>query len=180
MFPTVRSDALLFARPSVESAEGCGGSKAGVANRIQTCTHASEKAIINQARIVRLPAHVYDDLRHLRRVSRELESGLGRRPTPRELSEQMGMPARKIRRLMQWEKRTVLSLDMVVGDDENSEFGDSVPDQNTPPVEEVLTDRQLRECIRDRIKRSSYRIYDEYRNATRKENKSQRPKRRRR
>ena len=107
------------------------------------------RAIANQSRTVRLPVHVGSDLTRLRRASRELESRLRRRPTPEELAGHMGMTVRKVRRLMQWEQRKVLSLQMPVGSEGESELGDLIEDQDTPSMDEIVDHGQLREEVQD-------------------------------
>lgn len=106
------------------------------------------RAIASQSRTVRLPVHVSSALTRLRRASRELESRLKRRPTPEELAGHMGMNVRKVRRLMQWEQRKVLSLQMPVGSEGESELGDLIDDRDTPSMEEIVAHRQLREKVR--------------------------------
>ena len=106
------------------------------------------RAIANQVRLVRLPVYVSEDLRRLRRARNELSSALERRPTPGEVAEKMGVPLRKVRRLGRWEQG-VLSLNSSVGDEGESELADLVPDRDTPPMEETVAHRQLRERVQD-------------------------------
>lgn len=108
------------------------------------------RAITNEGRTVRLPAHVADRLRNMRRASRVLESRLGREPTIAELAEQMGVQAHMVRRLQRWQRR-VLSLNMPVGDEGESELADFVEDQQAPALEELLHDQQLRERLRELV-----------------------------
>ena len=110
------------------------------------------RAISNQSRTVRLPVHVSTDLAHMRRARQELESRLKRRPTPEELAEHMGMSLRKVRRLKQWEQRKVVSLQTPVGSEGESELGEFVEDEDTPPMEEIVAHGQLREKVQDIVK----------------------------
>ena len=106
------------------------------------------RAIANQVRLVRLPVYVSEDLRRLRRARNELSSALERRPTPGEVAEKMGVPLRKVRRLGRWEQG-VLSLNSSVGDGQESELADLVPDRDAPPMEETVAHHQLRERVQD-------------------------------
>ena len=106
------------------------------------------RAIENQARTVRLPVHVSTGLHHLRRVSDGLESRLQRRPTRLETAEQMGISLRKVRRLLQWQRK-VVSLNAPVGDQEGSELADLVQDEDVPLIEEALAQRQLWDSVHD-------------------------------
>ena len=105
------------------------------------------RAIENQGRTVRLPVHVSTELQRLRRASDKLESRLQRRPTREEMAEQMGVPLRKVRRLLQWQHK-VVSLSTPVGD-EDSELADLVQDEDVPPIEEAFAHRQLAESVHD-------------------------------
>jgi RNA polymerase primary sigma factor len=106
------------------------------------------RAIANQARTVRLPAHVSEKLSRLWRTRERLASQLHRRPTDQELAEQMGVSPREVRRLIRSE-RDVLSLNTPVGEDGDSELGDFVPDQDTPTMEETFAHHELQEKVQD-------------------------------
>jgi RNA polymerase primary sigma factor len=107
------------------------------------------RAITNKGHLVRFPAHVRAELHQLRQASKKLESRFERRPTPQELSEQLGMRLVKIRRLLQLQQRRVLSLQMPVGDEGDSELGDLIPDPNTPSMEDIYAEHHLRQSVRD-------------------------------
>lgn len=111
---------------------------------------AIRRAITNKGRTVRLPAHVADKLRIMRRASRVLESRLSREPTVGELAKQMGVQVRSVRRLQRWQRR-VLSLNMPVGEEGESELADFVEDRQAPSLEELLHDQQLREQVRELV-----------------------------
>jgi RNA polymerase primary sigma factor len=111
---------------------------------------AIQRAVTNKGRTVRLPAHVADQLRVMRRASRSLESRLSREPTVRELAKQMGIRARAVRRLQRWQRR-VLSLNMPVGEEGDSELADFVEDRQAPSLEELLHDQQLRDQVRELV-----------------------------
>jgi RNA polymerase primary sigma factor len=111
---------------------------------------AIHRAITNKGRTVRLPAHIADKLRALRHTSGALEARLGRRPTTRELADEMGVRVHSIRRLQRWRRR-VLSLNMPVGDEGESELADFVEDPQAPSLEEMLHDQQLREHVRELV-----------------------------
>jgi len=86
---------------------------------------AISRAIANQARSIRLPAHVVDTLGRLVRARDALVRQLGREPTCSEIAAESAMPEAKVRRLMPWIHRTV-SLDAPVGDRENGSLADLV------------------------------------------------------
>lgn len=109
---------------------------------------AVHQAVVNQARLIRLPIGMNSELYRLRKASDALESRLNRRPTPQELAEQMDASARRIRRLLRWNRR-VLSLEMPIGDPEGHTLADVIPDRDTPPLEETIARQQLRDSLHD-------------------------------
>jgi RNA polymerase primary sigma factor len=108
------------------------------------------RAITNKGRTVRLPAHIAGKLRALRRAGGTLESRLSRRPTAHELAEEMGVRVLTIRRLQRWQRR-VLSLNMPVGEEGDSELADIVQDRQAPSLEEMVHNQQLREQVRNLV-----------------------------
>ena len=109
---------------------------------------AVNRAVTNQARLIRLPAGMNSELYRLQRTNDDLASRLGRQPTLQELAEQMDASTKRIRQLLRW-KPGVLSLEMPLGDPEGRTLADVVPDQDTPPLEETVARRQLRESLRN-------------------------------
>jgi len=111
---------------------------------------AVSRSIENQSRTVRLPVHVSTQLHHLRRASSKLASRLERQPTRQEMADQMGIPLRRIRRLLQWQHK-IVSLNTPVGDQQDSELADLIQDEDVPLIEETLAHRQMRERVRDMV-----------------------------
>lgn len=86
---------------------------------------AISRAIANQARSIRLPAHVVDTLGRLVRAREMLRRQLGREPTSGEIAAETALPEPKVRRLLPWIHHTV-SLDAPIGDRENGCLADLV------------------------------------------------------
>lgn len=93
------------------------------------------RSIADQGRTIRIPVHMIDRIRELYKVSHSLEQKLGRKPLVDEISREMQVDIRKV----QWMMRVSmlpLSLESPVGDEEDSELGMFVEDEDTPsPVE---------------------------------------------
>ena len=115
---------------------------------IQQCIR---RAITDKGRLVRFPAHVRAELHQLRQASKALETRFERRPTPQELSEQLDMHPAKVRRLRRLQQRRVLSLQMPVGEEGDSELGDLIPDPKTPSMEDIDAESYLRQSVRDAV-----------------------------
>jgi RNA polymerase primary sigma factor len=105
---------------------------------------AAGRAASKQARGIRLPLGMSEEVRRLRRARASLESRLERQPTLQELAQQMEASVHRIRQLTKWDQE-ILSLDMPVGDRENSALSDLIPDRETPLVEGIVALHLLQE-----------------------------------
>jgi RNA polymerase primary sigma factor len=81
---------------------------------------AVSRAVVNQGRMIRVPAHRMPEIRALLRASVELRQELGREPTLDELSTTMRMRVRKVKLLLEAARPSV-SLDEPVGGDEGGD-----------------------------------------------------------
>ncbi|MEI7633462.1 MAG: RNA polymerase sigma factor RpoD [bacterium] len=88
---------------------------------------AVTRAIADQARTIRIPVHMIETINKLSRTSRYLVQELGREPTPDEIATKMGLPVDKIRRVFKIAQQPI-SLEMPVGEDGDSTFGDFIND----------------------------------------------------
>jgi RNA polymerase primary sigma factor len=91
---------------------------------------AVTRAIADQARTVRLPAHVVDSLYRLRRAESSLSVELGRDATEEELAQRLGKGPEEARRLREV-GQTISSINARLGDEEGSEVGDLLPDERS-------------------------------------------------
>ena len=89
-----------------------------------------KRALANQSKTIRLPVHLVDKIARMRRVSMELEELLGRAPTDEEIAHEMEMSVNKVAHLKSVSVRPA-SLDAPVGDDDGTEFGDLIGDENS-------------------------------------------------
>ena len=110
------------------------------------------RAIDNKGRIIRLPAHIQGKLNQLYHAQQELEQKSGRPPTVAELSAHMEMPLEKVRKLIR-NRRRVQSLHRPLGDEQDSELGDLIPDEEAQApsehVNEVLLTRDVAAALND-------------------------------
>jgi RNA polymerase primary sigma factor len=89
-----------------------------------------------------------DRIRHLYRISHEMEQSLGRPPTSQELAERMEAAPKKIQWLLKvsW---IPLSLESPVGDEDDSELGMFIEDKATPTPSESVYENMLRERVNE-------------------------------
>jgi RNA polymerase sigma factor (RpoD-like family) len=96
------------------------------------------RAIANQARTIRLPVHMVDKVRLLKRTIRDIMKTTGRRPTETELAKVLGVQVKKIR-LIQQAATLPVSLDMSVGKEGENRLGDVLQDERTEqPFDEMV------------------------------------------
>jgi RNA polymerase primary sigma factor len=111
--------------------------------------HRMQRAIVNQARTVRLPAHAQDRLLRIRRAARTLHDTLGRDASDAELGAELGLPEHKVARLRAAAQGPA-SLDCAI-DAEGRTLAECVADENalTPSaaLEAKSTARQLHDAL---------------------------------
>jgi len=101
-----------------------------------------KRALANQSKTVRLPVHLVDKVAKVHRVALQMSDELGREPTDDELGEELGIAREKVARLKSAGVRPA-SLDAPVGDDDSTEFGETVGDESTQSPFELLRDKNL-------------------------------------
>ena len=109
------------------------------------------RGIQNQARTIRLPAHLAERERRVEVAQRRLEVKLGRDPTDAELLKAAKVSERDLERI-RGAGRTVASLDLSVGDDGDTALGDLIatdPDRTPDEVHDAMTDESLRAAVVD-------------------------------
>lgn len=101
------------------------------------------RAIDNKSKAIRLPAHISESLRKIDKSRSELRRTLGEEPTVEQLSKHTGLSMKKMNSLLQTTQEPV-SLDMTVGDDDNTSLGNLVLDKTAPNPQDELIAREMR------------------------------------
>jgi RNA polymerase primary sigma factor len=102
-----------------------------------------KRALVNQGTVIRLPVHLADKVAKVRRVSLQMSDELGREPTNDELGEEIGIASEKVARLRSVGIRPA-SLAAPIGDDDATEFGAVIGDEEAQTPFELLRDKNLR------------------------------------
>src|ERR1700686_752258 len=102
-----------------------------------------KRALSNQSKTIRLPVHLGDKISKMRRVALQMSEELGREPTDDELGEEIGIAAGKVSQLKTVSIRPA-SLDAPLSDDDSTEFGEIVGDEDAQTPFELLRDKNLR------------------------------------
>jgi RNA polymerase primary sigma factor len=96
-----------------------------------------QRAVANNAHVIRVPVHVVERRQKLARVAGRLEAQLGREPSLEELAEATGLPVQHVQEALGAAEASV-SLSQSVGGDEEGELGDLFADrQAADPVDEA-------------------------------------------
>ncbi len=106
---------------------------------------AITRAIAQQARTVRLPIHITEKLNKIKRAQRELSQKLGRSATPAEIAQFLELEPAQIREYLTLARQPI-SLDLRVGDNQDTELRDLLED-DSPSPEQYTTGEALREDV---------------------------------
>jgi RNA polymerase primary sigma factor len=107
------------------------------------------RAIQDQAGTIRVPIHMQDLMGRVSRASLELLEQLGRKPTPQEIAKRARLPLDKVRNALEVDKRKyTLSLNEPLGEDEGSELGNLIADEEvSSPEEAVILENLSKEIL---------------------------------
>jgi len=103
-----------------------------------------KRALANQSKTIRLPVHLVDKISKMRRVSLQMSKELGREPTDEEFAEEIGISSAKLSQLKTVSIRPA-SLDAPIGDDDSTEFGEIVGDEDALTPFELFRDKNMRD-----------------------------------
>ena len=101
---------------------------------------AITRAIADHSRTIRIPVHMVETLNRISRVNRLMVNEMGREPTPEELARRTGVPARKVRLILE-SSRKPLSLETPIGED--SDLGDFLEDKTAESPNDTLISQDL-------------------------------------
>jgi len=119
---------------------------------------AITRAMADQARTIRIPVHMVEQINKLTRVQRELLQSLGREVTPEELAVELDLTPEKVVEIQGYAREPV-SLETTIGGDQDSNLGDFIEDADAPIASEVvsygLMQEQLSEVLRSLSEREA-------------------------
>ena len=101
-----------------------------------------KRALANQSKTIRLPVHLVDKVAKVRHVSLQMSDELGREPTDDELGEELGIAGGNVARLKSLGIRPA-SIEAPIGDDDVTEFGEMIGDEEAQTPFEMLRDKNL-------------------------------------
>ena len=107
---------------------------------------AITRGIAQQARVVRLPVHVVEELNQVGSARRTLERQLGRDPDPEEIATELDMDIERVIDLLRWGREHV-SLDSPVDEDGDTSLGDLMAQETTPSPDLEVLDVESRDRL---------------------------------
>ena len=117
---------------------------------------AVARALADKARTIRMPVHVVEKLNKIVRTERKLRAELCREPTPYEIALDLDLPIEEVEQIMR-SSQTPVSLEKPVGDEEESEFGHFITDENALLPDEVADEAMRKEQLRRILSTLSHR-----------------------
>ncbi|WP_269540245.1 sigma-70 family RNA polymerase sigma factor [Cerasicoccus fimbriatus] len=101
-----------------------------------------KRALANQSKTIRLPVHLVDKIAKIRKTTMQLQEELDREPTDEEIGLVLEMPASKVAHLKSVSVRPS-SLDAPVGEDDGTQLGELVGDDNAMTPYQTLSGKSL-------------------------------------
>lgn len=107
---------------------------------------AITRSIADQARTIRIPVHMVETINRVIRTSRSLLQTLGREPAPEEIAQEMDLSVERVREVMKIAQDPV-SLEMPIGEEEDSHLGDFIQDEQVMVPVDAATFTLLHEQL---------------------------------
>ena len=117
---------------------------------------AIARSLADKARTIRIPVHVVEKLNRIGRAERTLVTGLGREPTIEEIAEVTGIEPEEVESIKR-SARAPVSLETPVGDDQESELGQMIADEQAESPYERAAEILAHQALRDALENISYR-----------------------
>src|SRR5450755_3741244 len=118
---------------------------------------ALARALADKARTIRIPVHIVEKLNKIRRAERSLVTALGREPTAVEIADVItGIEPNEVDSIKR-SARAPISLEKPVGDEDESEFGQFIADEQAESPYERAVEILTHEALQDALENLSYR-----------------------
>src|SRR5207302_1420639 len=117
---------------------------------------AVARALADKARTIRMPVHVVEKLNKIVRSERKLRAELCREPLSYEIAMDLDLPLDEVEQIMR-SAQTPVSLEKPVGDEEESEFGHFLTDENVPLPDEAAEVSMRKETLQKILSTLSHR-----------------------
>ena len=109
---------------------------------------AISRAVMDQARNIRIPVHIIELMSNIKKVERDFQQAHGREPKEAEVAAVLGIEVKKVKEAYTWMKDTT-SLDIMVGDDEDTTVGSFIEDESVVPAFAAIEENDRTTAIRN-------------------------------
>lgn len=107
---------------------------------------AITRSISDTGRSIRIPVHMTEQINHMKKAKRKLIAELSREPSDKELADEMDLDEEKVRKLITYSMEP-MSMDMLIGEDQDSTLADLIADENADSPEQQTINKALSRCL---------------------------------
>jgi RNA polymerase primary sigma factor len=107
---------------------------------------AVTRAIADKGRTIRIPVHMVEKLNKVVHAERQLIQQLGREATPEEIAAELDCTSQEVREILRMAQQPI-SLEKPIGEEDDSELGDFVPDDNAESPFDLASEKLRRENV---------------------------------
>jgi len=112
---------------------------------------AMKRALATQSKTIRVPVHMLDKLREMRRIASRLHERLGREPADEELAIELGITPERVAQMRAAASRPA-SLDAPMDGEDSSLLGEVVEDEKADTPYELLEDKALKRMLAEMVR----------------------------
>lgn len=106
------------------------------------------RAIMDQTRNIRIPTHIIELLSKIKKAERDFQQSYNKEPKEKDIAEVLGIDIKKIKEAYSWMKDTS-SLDVVIGDDEDTTVGSFIEDESVADSFMNIEDDERKEAVQN-------------------------------
>lgn len=106
------------------------------------------RAIMDQSRNIRIPVHMIEFISNIKKIEHSFLQENGRKPKENEVAKILGVDVKKVKDAYSWMKDTT-SLDIVVGDDEDTTVGSFIEDESVSSDFAEIEGNELHAAIKN-------------------------------
>ncbi|MBQ9901928.1 MAG: RNA polymerase sigma factor RpoD [Clostridia bacterium] len=107
---------------------------------------AVSRAIADQARTIRIPVHMVENINRVKKAQAHLLNEYGKDPTNAEVAQYAGIPEEKVVEILRV-SQDIVSLEAPIGDEGESHFGDTIKDDTQEDPEDAASSSMLKEQL---------------------------------
>jgi len=111
---------------------------------------AITRAIADQARTIRIPVHMVETINKIMRTKKQLQQELGEEPPVEEIAKRVGLSPQKVEEILRMAPQP-LSLEMPIGDQDDAQLADFIPDRDSDKPDDTAAHTMLRERLEEAL-----------------------------